>query len=58
MTRYFAAYNLVCGPVVDDQNHLLGAVTVDDLLDHLLPHDWRVDAQEELDAAGAAGGSS
>ncbi|ORA82010.1 CBS domain-containing protein [Mycobacterium malmoense] len=51
VTRYLAAYNLVCGPVLDDQNHLLGAVTVDDLLDHLLPHDWRVDV-EELDAAG------
>jgi Mg/Co/Ni transporter MgtE len=51
VTRYLAAYNLVCGPVLDDQNHLLGAVTVDDLLDHLLPHDWRVDVQE-LDAAG------
>ncbi len=49
VTRYFAAYNLVCGPVVDDENHLLGAVTVDDLLDHLLPHDWRADVQE-LDA--------
>ena len=46
VTRYFAAYNLVCGPVVDDQRHLLGAVTVDDLLDHLLPHDWRAHAQE------------
>jgi Mg/Co/Ni transporter MgtE len=46
VTRYFATYNLVCGPVVDDQNHLLGAVTVDDLLDHLLPHDWRADVQE------------
>lgn len=41
LTRYFAAYNLVCGPVLDEQNHLLGAVTVDDVLDHLLPHDWR-----------------
>ena len=37
LTRYFAAYNLVCGPVVDDESHLLGAVTVDDVLDHLLP---------------------
>ena len=50
----------MCGPVVDDQNHLLGAVGVDDLLDHLLPHDWRVDVQE-LDAVGrleARGGSA
>jgi Mg/Co/Ni transporter MgtE len=45
VTRHFAAYNLVCGPVVDDQNHLLGAVTVDDLLDRLY-HDLRVDVQE------------
>lgn len=46
LTRYFAAYNLVCGPVVDAENHLLGAVTVDDVLDHLLPHDWRDDYEE------------
>ena len=39
--RYFATYNLVCGPVLDDDKHLLGAVAVDDLLDHLLPEDWR-----------------
>jgi Mg/Co/Ni transporter MgtE len=55
LTRYFAAYNLVCGPVVDEESHLLGAVTVDDVLDHLLPHDWRERQDEpELPAAGGA----
>lgn len=50
VTRYFAAYNLVCGPVVDAENHLLGAVSVDDLLDHLLPDDWREHEEPELPA--------
>jgi Mg/Co/Ni transporter MgtE len=59
VTRYFAAYNLVCGPVVDDENHLLGAVSVDDVLDHLLPDDWREREEPELsgtahDAVGRA----
>jgi Mg/Co/Ni transporter MgtE len=57
VTRYLAAYNLVCGPVVDDESHLLGAVTVDDLLDHLLPHDWRADAQELNAGVGRADAS-
>jgi len=57
-TRYFAAYNLVCGPVVDDENHLLGAVTVDDLLDHLLPEDWRLTDEAQLDTGGVQGWST
>ncbi|WP_188490659.1 magnesium transporter MgtE N-terminal domain-containing protein [Williamsia phyllosphaerae] len=56
VTRYFATYNLVCGPVVDEEGHLLGAVTVDDLLDHLLPEDWR--ETEPQDVTPAAGASS
>jgi CBS domain-containing protein len=41
VTRYFAAYDLVCAPVLDAEGHLLGAVSVDDLLDAALPDDWR-----------------
>lgn len=55
LTRYFAAYNLVCGPVLDEQNHLLGAVTVDDVLDHLLPDDWRESFEEPRLTTHAAG---
>ena len=46
VTRLLATYNLTSIPVVDD-GILLGAVSVDDVLDHLLPEHWR-DVDETL----------
>ena len=36
-----ADYNLHAVPVVDDKDHVLGVVTVDDVLKATIPDDWR-----------------
>ncbi|MCW2748146.1 MAG: magnesium transporter [Nocardioidaceae bacterium] len=48
VAKTLASYNLVACAVVDENSHLVGAVTIDDVLDHLLPEDWR-DRDDEGD---------
>lgn len=54
VTRLLATYNLTVLPVVDGEGRLLGAVTVDDVLDHLLPEDWRGADDEVTDQSVGA----
>ena len=51
VTRLLATYNLLALPVLDGERRLLGAVSVDDVLDHLLPSDWREADEDETDRA-------
>ena len=58
VTRLLATYNLLAVPVVDGEKRLLGAVSVDDVLDHLLPEDWRRLDDEEPSVAPAPGAAA
>ncbi len=52
VSRILASYNLVSVPVVDAEERLVGVVTIDDVLDHLLPDDWRSHESEDNLRAG------
>ncbi|MCT9820454.1 CBS domain-containing protein [Microbacterium sp. W1N] len=54
VARMLASYNLVSVPVVDTAHRLVGAVSIDDVLDHLLPEDWRSHDGEVSAASGSA----
>jgi CBS domain-containing protein/sporulation protein YlmC with PRC-barrel domain len=55
ITKRMATYDLVAMPVVDSTHRLVGAVTVDDVLDHSLPRDWRDrDVADSADPAGTS----
>lgn len=55
VSSYLASYNLLSVPVVDANERLLGAVTVDDVLDHLLPEDWRHRRHDSREPHGMEG---
>ena len=51
VTRLLATYNSTALPVLDRDRRLLGAISVDDVLDNLLPEGWRDAEDEDTDNA-------
>jgi MgtE intracellular N domain/CBS domain len=43
VTRKMTDFNLTVAPVMDDQHRMVGVITVDDVLEMLLPTGWRRD---------------
>jgi hypothetical protein len=43
VTRKMTDFNLTVAPVMDEQHRMVGAITVDDVLEELLPTGWRRD---------------
>ncbi len=41
IARLMSDFNLTALPVIDDEQRPIGVVTVDDVLELVLPHDWR-----------------
>ncbi|HTZ09417.1 MAG TPA: CBS domain-containing protein, partial [Acidimicrobiales bacterium] len=43
VTRKMTDFNLTVAPVMDEEHRMIGVITVDDLLEMLLPTGWRRD---------------
>jgi Mg/Co/Ni transporter MgtE len=41
VARLMSDFNLTAAPVVDEQDRMIGVVTVDDVLEVMLPRGWR-----------------
>ncbi|PPL19324.1 magnesium transporter MgtE N-terminal domain-containing protein [Microterricola pindariensis] len=54
VSRILASYDLVSVPVVDEHHRLVGVVTIDDVLDYLLPADWRSHPDDDADFTARA----
>jgi Mg/Co/Ni transporter MgtE len=44
-----ADFNLIVAPVVDDDERIIGVISVDDLLEAMLPESWRRRAEADAD---------
>ncbi|MCR2762219.1 CBS domain-containing protein [Microbacterium sp. zg.B48] len=58
VARMLASYDLVSLPVVDKARRLVGAVSVDDVLDYLLPDDWRSAGGDDEQRPSAPAGTT
>jgi len=57
VARMLASYDLVSLPVVDAAHRLVGAISVDDVLDYLLPDDWRTHDADDTVKTRRRGGA-
>nr|WP_100421553.1 CBS domain-containing protein [Sediminihabitans luteus] len=55
VTRELATYDMLSIPVLDSERRLVGAVSVDDVLDHMLPDDWRETDDDDARQGGRRG---